>query len=265
MVRYTVFANPGKLRPGEWVTWLQNQRDQSSRPVLLQVTPRIQISCSICFGAGRIAPATGKCSGCANIDPDPLTSINFISYSFHDGLESIVATNKRSYFPGMNWLSDPMGFLLLAWLNKHGPCLRTQAGGDFIVTRVPSATDSIDHLARIWDRTNELSSRFPLKSNLLLRVIGAGKPARQTIEPQHYRVDGSLAGKSVVLIDDIYTSGASIRSAAQRLKDAGASSVVGVVLGRTLNETPFGNNLELCTAVAERTWSIDECTVCRIN
>ncbi|MBK5207514.1 MAG: ComF family protein, partial [Polaromonas sp.] len=42
-----------------------------------------------------------------------------------------------------------------------------------------------------------------------------------------------VAGRRVVLVDDVMTSGASLFTAAQALRDAGAAHITGVVLART--------------------------------
>ena len=44
---------------------------------------------------------------------------------------------------------------------------------------------------------------------------------------------GELAGRRVVLVDDVMTSGASLFAAAQALRDAGAAQITAVVLART--------------------------------
>jgi len=46
-----------------------------------------------------------------------------------------------------------------------------------------------------------------------------------------------LRGRSVVLVDDVMTSGASLHAAAQALRRAGAARVAAVVLARTQAET----------------------------
>lgn len=46
--------------------------------------------------------------------------------------------------------------------------------------------------------------------------------------------DDAVAGKNVLLIDDTWTTGAAMQSAAAALKGAGASVVAGVVIGRHL-------------------------------
>jgi ComF family protein len=44
---------------------------------------------------------------------------------------------------------------------------------------------------------------------------------------------GALTGKTILLIDDVYTSGATIQEAARALRRAGAAKVIGVVLAKT--------------------------------
>ncbi len=45
----------------------------------------------------------------------------------------------------------------------------------------------------------------------------------------------AIAGKHIVLVDDVLTTGATIRECARVLLDAGARNVMGVVLARTVH------------------------------
>lgn len=47
-----------------------------------------------------------------------------------------------------------------------------------------------------------------------------------------YRADPSVAGTRVLVVDDVYTSGAHLQSAAAAVIDAGAAAVVALVIGR---------------------------------
>ncbi len=55
------------------------------------------------------------------------------------------------------------------------------------------------------------------------------------IDPGWVRVDGGLAGESVLVVDDTWVSGGSAQSVAVALKRAGAVRVAVVVLGRHVN------------------------------
>jgi ComF family protein len=64
-----------------------------------------------------------------------------------------------------------------------------------------------------------------------------GREARLANVKDAFQVDplraSELAGRRVVLVDDVMTSGASLFSAAQALRDAGAAQITAVVLART--------------------------------
>ena len=80
-------------------------------------------------------------------------------------------------------------------------------------------------------------------AGLLLRVkhmrpqSQLGREARLANVKGAFQVDpmrtAGLAGRRVVLVDDVMTSGASVFAAAQSLRDAGAAHVTAVVLART--------------------------------
>jgi hypothetical protein len=55
------------------------------------------------------------------------------------------------------------------------------------------------------------------------------------VDPRWLRVDGSVAGADVLVIDDTWVSGGSAQSAAVALKLAGAHRVAIIVLGRHIN------------------------------
>jgi hypothetical protein len=65
----------------------------------------------------------------------------------------------------------------------------------------------------------------------LLPQAGADRWGRD-LDPDRFRAPGQLTGAAVLLLDDTWTSGASVQSAAVALKQAGARSVAAVVLGR---------------------------------
>ena len=50
--------------------------------------------------------------------------------------------------------------------------------------------------------------------------------------PQVFQMDGTLAAQNILLIDDIYTTGSTLRHAAKVLKDAGAISVSSLTFAR---------------------------------
>jgi ComF family protein len=129
-----------------------------------------------------------------------------------------------------------------------------------LLGRAPGASQALQHSdlvlpmplsgARLAERgfnqAHELAKRLaPAKtrSGVLLRIRDT-PPQQQLDRAERIRnVSGafmaapeawsSLAGSKLLLVDDVMTSGASMRAAAAALKQAGAASVVGLVLART--------------------------------
>jgi orotate phosphoribosyltransferase len=61
------------------------------------------------------------------------------------------------------------------------------------------------------------------------------------LDPGRFRAIQPLPGAAVLLLDDTWTTGASVQSAALALRAAGARHVAVVVLGRHLNPAGLGS------------------------
>ncbi len=71
-----------------------------------------------------------------------------------------------------------------------------------------------------------------------------------------YRVTQSVCGKSILLIDDTFTTGARLQSAASALQLAGADVVAAVVIGRVINPEFSG---ALWERVSKMPFSFETC------
>jgi adenine/guanine phosphoribosyltransferase-like PRPP-binding protein len=71
----------------------------------------------------------------------------------------------------------------------------------------------------------------------------------------------ALTGEAVLLIDDTWTTGANLQSAARALKDAGAGPLAGVVIGRHLNRDWHENDRRL--GALRRPFDWRQCVLCR--
>jgi orotate phosphoribosyltransferase len=70
----------------------------------------------------------------------------------------------------------------------------------------------------------------------------SGTPvAERAVDPGKFNPTADLEGEAVLLIDDTWTTGASVQSAAAALKTAGAGPVGVVVIGRHINDD-YGAN-----------------------
>ncbi|WP_449060488.1 hypothetical protein [Planomonospora algeriensis] len=128
--------------------------------------------------------------------------------------------------------------LLLVFLRDHLPCLLDAAG-----------TSSLTHAA-VVPSTRRRPGEHPLKrlagSHITLPWVDLVADPRHPAELREFRTDrfnappvdapgGSLRGAGVLLLDDTWTTGSRVQSAAYTLKNAGAAKVVTVVLGRHIN------------------------------
>ena len=114
-----------------------------------------------------------------------------------------------------------------------GPDLR-----DVVVTWAPTTSQrragrGFDHahlLARPVARALGLPCRGLLRRPGSLRQTG--RTAAQRLQGPRFEAMGRVNG-SVVIVDDVVTTGATLRAAAEALRSAGAASVHAVVLART--------------------------------
>ncbi len=141
------------------------------------------------------------------------------------------------------WVAPWMAGLLL----EARPSLRAEASGSSGALVVPVPL----HWYRRWRRgynqaealARGLSERLRLRrADVLRRVVstkilaGLGRAERAKSLKGAFRVRrskaGGLEGRTVFLVDDILTTGATCGAAARELKRAGAARVVAVVVGR---------------------------------
>ena len=125
--------------------------------------------------------------------------------------------------------------ILWRFLDLHEECIALSAGVDQfeIVTTVPSTTPARDEknalrLIAGWCE--------PISSRLERVLVPTGNaPSTHTIAYDRYEAIGDFGGANVLLVDDTWTTGAHARSAGFTLKEAGASKIALVAIGRHIN------------------------------
>lgn len=213
--------------------------------------------CVHCFNLTR---GFSKCFACAHLERH-LDVMVPISYSVgREYLHHILADYKRARGRHAQAAADQVGAILSMFLERHEGCVARASGVEAfgLVTTVPSSDAERDchhPLRRIVGDVVETQDRH---ERLLRRTCRQAEP--RAFDGRRYRAVRPLEGANVLLIDDMWTTGASAQSAAAALKAAGAATVAAVVVGRHLNRDWHDNDEHLdalrfdwrrCAACAE--------------
>lgn len=195
--------------------------------------------CDSCFDL--IEPDDTRCYRCAR-NGGWLDAAVPISYSVaHEQLHLALAAYKRQPRAVAGRFQIELAAVLWRYLAQHEDCLARAADvpGFELVTAVPSGAERdqehpLHHmLGTLIGPTRDRYSRLLERSQTALqpREFSTSKfiPTRE------------LSGQTVLLIDDMWTTGSSAWSAAATLKQAGAAAVAMVVIGRYLHRD-WGQN-----------------------
>ncbi len=155
-----------------------------------------------------------------------------VAYAEKGGPHATNLWRYKSDGPGAEAACAALRALLLVFLRDHGRCVWRCAGapGPSHVAVVPSCrgragTHPLEAMAAPY---------LSLPWVRWVRGSDADGPAPLDPDPRRFRPE-RIAGASVLLLDDTWTSGASATSAAAALQLAGARAVAVVVLGRHLD------------------------------
>lgn len=122
--------------------------------------------------------------------------------------------------------TDELLTVLANFLRRHADCL----GAFDVVTIVPSSQGRTSPLVDVLGR------RLGLTRGRFADVLTTSGENTRLMRPERYEVTVGVQGASVLLVDDTWTSGASLQSSAVALKRVGATHVVALVIGRHLDE-----------------------------
>jgi hypothetical protein len=119
--------------------------------------------------------------------------------------------------------------ILSRFIQHHGACVESAAGGPWdLVTNVPSHKREGTHpLERVLSIAPTVKEKF--------RPVLRPGPVRVTwrkADDQGYLLTEDVRGRRALLVDDTFTTGANIQSAASALHAGGATVVAGVSIGR---------------------------------
>jgi predicted amidophosphoribosyltransferase len=206
--------------------------------------------CRTCRGP---APAhTRECSSCRRV-PSRLDAVLPISWSVASGplhralrgyKDDPLDVARREFAAGL-------AAVLERFLRGHEACAAAAAGvaAFTLVTTVPARAD------RNRGPLRTLVRGCPSTAGRFARslVVAGGPCVPHRFDPERFRALRPLAGETVLLVDDTWTSGATAQSAAHALKRAGARRVALVVIGRHVNPS-FGDQAARCACAAPFRW-----------
>lgn len=198
--------------------------------------------CPICHGATGLrddGTHWARCWSCGRTIggvSHPLSLIVPISlYRVGEQLHTVLKDYKRSPNERVRerhlW---QVAAILHRFLANHRACISRAAGRDWdAVTIVPSKNPHIHP----HPLEQAILLGEPLRSQYR-RLLEPDQPdtiGRARSSDHGYRATDNLAGLRVLLVDDTFTSGATLQSAASALTEAGADVVAGIPIGRVID------------------------------
>lgn len=184
--------------------------------------------CSIC-GLPTLSQHTGLCAECIETPP-PFSRM--LQYGIYEGaLKESIHLFK---FRGIKRLSKPLSMLLLDLPlgQYHG------------IVPVPIHPKKLRE--REFNQTALLARHISkhLKTPLLMNVLKKTRETKLQTEVtgqgrranlrKAFAANGNISGMRLLLIDDVITTGATVRECASALKKAGAADVEAVALARSM-------------------------------
>lgn len=189
--------------------------------------------CPTCLGFRR--PGFPHCFGCDN-NPTLLDAIVPITYSPHgEQMHHALREYKDGPTADVRWrFMRDITAVLWRFLRDHEPCLASasDAPGFSLVTQVPSASVARnDRPGGMRKILGEWCDHTTDRYRDVIQPTGHGASERR-FDPDRYKLAESVAGENVLLVDDTWASGSKAQSAAHALKEGGAATVTGLVVGR---------------------------------
>jgi phosphoribosylpyrophosphate synthetase len=189
--------------------------------------------CRVC--AGPTGVGYSMCTSCRDVavalgrPPVPVTAVALVSES------SPLYRALRQYKSGEHEVAarqrGRLAALLRRFFARHQRCIAPDGADMSVVVPSPRHGRPPPHpLAALVAAAGTLP---PLAD--VLAPDGAPIVHRRP-SASAYRVTAGVAGMRILLVDDVYTSGAHLQSAAAALVDAGANDVRALVLGRFVRE-----------------------------
>src|SRR5262245_2080444 len=199
-----------------------------------QLTGDVHLACPRC--SGTVGAHVDCTEGCAKCRDESYAFDQALRLGTYDGLLREMILRMKQ--PGNEGLAEAVGE---SWSRHAGSRLRDL--GVEMVVAIPlhwrrqwqRGFNQSELLARVW--SNQL--RVPLRSKWLRRIRATLKQTSLSPTARRENLKGAFRvsrtagfqGRSVLLVDDVLTTGSTVNEAARTMKRAGAGRVIAAVLG----------------------------------
>ncbi len=214
--------------------------------------------CEVCF---NLTDGYRRCYACTHGE-QWLDAVAPISYSVAlEQLHHVLRGYKRLRGRTARRFGVGLAAVLWRFLEAHEQCVARAARADAfaLVTSVPSSDRRRDEHHPLRQVVGSLTAPTRKRHERLLQRTDHDVRVHE-FDARRFAATRDLAGESVLLIDDTWTTGASAQSAAAALKHAGAERVAAVVIGRHLNREWHENNRRLRQLGPPFDWT--RCALC---
>ncbi|MFD0851212.1 ComF family protein [Actinomadura adrarensis] len=182
-------------------------------------------------------------------------------YSLDEGLESLLHRFK-DFGPEYRWIGALFGSLAIEFFTNHLQCIEERYGkiDIFAVPPAGGASRNFDHMAEIIHSVRPWRTSWDLS---LLKKKRNKKDERGQVDTECYDLSPGrgVEGKRVLFLDDTWTSGSTLASAAAAAKRHGAQKVVAVTIGRQLKKE-WGTGRDIAQAALRRRYDVGRCVIC---
>jgi predicted amidophosphoribosyltransferase len=192
--------------------------------------------CERCHGCPN--PGFDMCWSCSHVESQlsqPCQLVVPISlYEIPSQLHHVLRHYKSGAYPDLTAdFSAYVVSVLAHFLRRHGRCIARAAGGQWdLLTSVPSSRPRAGEHPLITSigRVQSLGEKYEP-----LLELGSEEVGHLKASDNGFRVTRAVRGDRVLLIDDTFTTGATVQSAASALALAGAKVIAVVAIGRVIN------------------------------
>jgi predicted amidophosphoribosyltransferase len=221
--------------------------------------------CAVCHSGP--APGRDVCYSCtltmAQVSCPTPHVIPVSLYELPGQLWHVLRHYKDGSEPGRGLFTLQIAAMLARFADSHLPCLAGLLGGDpDLVTTVPSTRRPRRAAGHPLDAAVTAVTRLAKLHAPVLRP-GPGPAGHNAAADDAFLLSEQLPGARVLLIDDTFTTGARVQSAASALRRGGAAAVVAVPVGRVVWPDWNENCRRIWQAACELPFSFDRCCLCR--